>query len=106
MGEYIHHIVAFALHLHWAADTPEPAQLHSRLHREQFLFMDEFLHLGWDGQVWDWDYYRRFFAWRLYYLLERGGFGFGMNLTAYLDLGILDWELCMAYYRLRMWMDE
>jgi hypothetical protein len=30
MGEYTHHIVAFALHLHWAADTPEPAQLHSR----------------------------------------------------------------------------
>ena len=62
MGEYTHHIVAFALHLHWAADTPEPAQLHSRLHREQFLFMDEVLHLGWDGHVWVWDYYRRLYA--------------------------------------------
>jgi hypothetical protein len=42
MGEYIHHIVAFALHLHWAADTPEPAQLHSRLHREEFLLWMNF----------------------------------------------------------------
>jgi hypothetical protein len=24
------------------------------------------------------------------FLLERGGFGFRMNLTAYLDLGIMD----------------
>jgi hypothetical protein len=61
----------------------------------------EFLHSGWDGSRLVWDY-RRFYAWRLYYLLERGGFG--MNLTAFLDLGIMDWELCMAYYRLRMWM--
>ena len=93
MGEYIHHIVAFALHLHWAADTPEPAQLHSRLHREEFLlWIDEFLHLGWDGRVW-FGILQEILRLALYYLLERGGFGFGMNLTAYLDLGIMDWEL-------------
>jgi len=46
------------------------------------------------------------YAWRYIICFERGGcdFGFGMNLTAYLDWGIMDWELCIAYYRLRMWM--
>jgi hypothetical protein len=50
MGEYTHHNVAFALHLHWAADTLEPAQLHSRLHREEFpLWIDGLFafRMGW-----------------------------------------------------------